>query len=60
MQTRKPTGDVECLPEIERAHEINSKIQVKVACHDLADDKIADFKALGARTNIPSGHIVNT
>jgi hypothetical protein len=44
VRTRKPTGDGECPPEIERAHEINDKIQAKVSCRDLGDDEIADFK----------------
>ena len=44
MRTRKPTGDGECPPEVERAHEINDKIQAKVSCRDLGDDEIADFK----------------
>ena len=44
VRTRKPTGDAECPPEIERAHEINDRIQAKVACRDLADEEIADFK----------------
>ena len=33
-----------CPPEIERAHELNDRIQSKVSCRDLADDEIADFK----------------
>ena len=41
---KKPTGDAECPPEIDRAHEINDKIQTKVSCRDLDDDDIADFK----------------
>ena len=44
MQTRKLTGDGECLPKVKRAHEINDKIQAKVSCRDLGDDEIADFK----------------
>lgn len=44
MRTKKPTGDGECPPEIERAHEIDDKIQAKVSCRDLGDDEIADFK----------------
>ena len=42
MKTRKPTGDAECPPEIYRAHEIEYKIQSKVACQDLEDGEIAD------------------
>ena len=44
MRTKKPTGDRECPPEVERAHEIDDKIQAKVSCRDLGDDEIADFK----------------
>lgn len=44
IRTRKPTGDGECPPEIERAHEINNKIQAKVACRDLGDDEIMEIK----------------
>ena len=44
MRIKKPTGDGECPPEIERAHEIDDKIQAKVSCRDLGDDEIADFK----------------
>lgn len=44
VRTRKPTSDAECPPKIEHTHEINDKIQEKVACCDLADEDIADFK----------------
>jgi hypothetical protein len=44
VRTRKPTGDAECPPEILRAHEIEHKIQSKVACRDLEDGEIADFE----------------
>ncbi|KAF9782300.1 hypothetical protein BJ322DRAFT_1111171 [Thelephora terrestris] len=44
VRTRKPTGDAECPPEILRAHEIDHKIQSKVACRDLEDGEIADFE----------------
>ena len=44
MKTKKPTGDAECPPEISRAHEIEHKIQSKVACRDLEDGEIVDFE----------------
>ena len=44
MRTRKPTGDAECPPEVHRAHEIEHKIQSKVACRDLEDEEIIDFE----------------
>ncbi|KAF9642068.1 hypothetical protein BDM02DRAFT_3193972 [Thelephora ganbajun] len=44
VRTPKPTGDGECPPEIECAHELNDRIQAKVSCCDLGDDEIADFK----------------
>ena len=42
MKTRKPTGNVECPPEIRRAHNIDHKLQSKVACRDLEDGEIVD------------------
>ena len=41
---KKPTGDAECPPEVSRAHEIDRKIQSKVACRDLEDGEIIDFE----------------
>ena len=40
---RKPTGDAECPPEVLRAHEINHKLQLKVASQDLEDGEIIDI-----------------
>lgn len=42
VKTRKPTGDAVCPPHICRAHEINDKIQSKVACRDLGDREIIE------------------
>lgn len=44
MRTRKLTGDAECPPEVHRAHEIEHKIQSKVACRDLEDGEVVDFE----------------
>ena len=40
---RKPTGDAECPPEVLCAHEINHKLQLKVASWDLEDGEIVDI-----------------
>ena len=37
VKTKKPTGDGICPPHVDRAHEINHKLQSKVACRDLED-----------------------
>ena len=42
VKTRKPTGDAICPPHIHRAHEINDKLQTKVACRDLEDHEIIE------------------
>ena len=42
MKTRKPTGNANCPPHVRRAHEINDKIQSKVACRDLEDTEIIE------------------
>ena len=47
VRTPKPTGDGECPPEVERAHELNDWIQSKVSCRDLADNEIAGFEGDG-------------
>ena len=44
VKTRKPTGDVDCPPEVLRAHEIDHKLQSKVAYRDLDDQEIIDFE----------------
>lgn len=44
MKTRKPTGGAECPPEVRRAHEIDHKVQSKVASRDLEDGEIVDFE----------------
>ena len=44
MKTRKPTGDAECPPEVRCAHEIDNKLQSKVACWDLEDGDIVDVE----------------
>jgi len=44
VKTRKPTGDAGCPPEVRRAHEIDHKLQSKVACWDLEDGEIIDFE----------------
>ena len=43
VRTKKPTGDAECPSDVCRAHEIDHKIQSKVACRDLEDGEILDF-----------------
>ena len=43
MKTRKPTGDGVCPPYVHRAHEINHKLQSKVASRDLEDREIAEI-----------------
>ena len=40
---RKPSGDAECPPEVSRAHEIDHKIQSKIATRDLADEEIINI-----------------
>lgn len=42
MKTRKPTGDAVCPPYVRRAHEVNHKLQSKVACRDLEDEEIVE------------------
>lgn len=44
VKTRKPTGDAECPPEVCRAHNIDHKLQCKVACRDLEDGEIVDLE----------------
>jgi len=44
VKTRKLTGAAECPPEVRRAHEIDHKLQSKVACRDLEDGEIIDFE----------------
>jgi len=44
VKTKKPTGDVECPPEVRRAHEVDHKLQSKVASRDLEDGDIMEFK----------------
>ena len=43
MKTRKPTGDAVCPPHVRRAHEIDHKLQSKVACRDLEDGDIIEI-----------------
>lgn len=40
---RKPTGDSVCPPHINRAHEIDHKLQTKVACRDFGDGEIIEI-----------------
>jgi len=44
VKTRKPTGDAECPPEVRRAHEIDHKLQSKIACRDLEDGDIIEVE----------------
>jgi hypothetical protein len=39
----KPTGDAECPPAVERAHEIEDLMNERIASRELDDDEIADF-----------------
>lgn len=43
VKTRKPTGNAPYPPCVRRAHEIDHKLQSKVACRDLEDDEIAEI-----------------
>lgn len=43
IKTRKPTGDGVCPPHINRAHEIDHKLQTKVACRDFGDGEIIEI-----------------
>lgn len=45
VKTRKPTGDGICPPHVRRAHEIDNKLRLKVACRDLEDEEIANVDA---------------
>jgi hypothetical protein len=42
VRMTKPTGDAECPPHIERAHEINDLTNEKAGTRDLDDDEFAD------------------
>lgn len=42
MKTTKPTGDAECPPEVDRAHEIDYMMNEKVSTRDLDDEEYAD------------------
>lgn len=42
MKTSKPTGEGVCPPHILRAHEVDHKLQCKVACRDLEDGEIIE------------------
>ncbi|KAG1903317.1 uncharacterized protein F5891DRAFT_923479, partial [Suillus fuscotomentosus] len=42
VHTTKPTGDAECPPHIERAHEIDDHMNKKAGTQDLNDDEFAD------------------
>ncbi|KAG2158680.1 uncharacterized protein EDB93DRAFT_1119747 [Suillus bovinus] len=42
VRTTKPTGDAECPPHIECAHEIDFRMNEKAGTHDLDDDEFAD------------------
>jgi hypothetical protein len=42
VKTTKPTGDAECPPQVERAHEIEDLINEKVSTRDLDDAEIVD------------------
>jgi hypothetical protein len=43
VKTRKPTGDAVCPPHVRRAHEIDYKLQSKVACRDLEDEDLIEI-----------------
>lgn len=43
MKTTKPTGDAECPPEVDLAHEIDYLMNEKVNTRDLDDAEIADL-----------------
>ena len=43
VKTRKPTGNTPCPPCVHRAHEIDNKLQSKVACRDLEDGEIVEI-----------------
>ncbi|KAH7919464.1 hypothetical protein BV22DRAFT_971252, partial [Leucogyrophana mollusca] len=42
VKTTKPTGDAECPPEVERAHEVDYLINEKAGTRDLDDEEFAD------------------
>ncbi|KAK2459528.1 hypothetical protein APHAL10511_008470, partial [Amanita phalloides] len=42
LKTSKPTGDAECPPHVECAHEINELMNQKVGSRDLDDEEILD------------------
>ncbi|KAK2463364.1 hypothetical protein APHAL10511_004620 [Amanita phalloides] len=42
LKTSKPTGDAECTPHVERAHEINELMNQKAGSCDLDDEEILD------------------
>ncbi|KIY47574.1 hypothetical protein FISHEDRAFT_27910, partial [Fistulina hepatica ATCC 64428] len=43
LRTTKPTGDADCPPEIERAHELEYLINSKAETRDLDDDEDEDI-----------------
>jgi len=42
VKVSKPTGDAECPPQVERAHQIEWYINEKAGTHDLDDSEIVD------------------
>lgn len=42
MRTTKPTGDAECPPHVERAHNIETLMNEKASTRDLDDSEIVD------------------
>ncbi len=42
VKTSKPTGDAECPPHVERAHEIEDLMNEKAGSRDLDDEDIID------------------
>jgi hypothetical protein len=57
VKTTKPTGDAECPPHVERAHEIEYLMNEKVGCRDLDDTEIADAEVDG---NLPVIDIISS
>ncbi|KIY49754.1 hypothetical protein FISHEDRAFT_58012 [Fistulina hepatica ATCC 64428] len=43
VRTTKPTGDAECPPEIERAHELEYQINAQAETRDLDDDSVVEI-----------------